>query len=45
MKSKLIAFSDKEIELLLKEADIEERSFTETVRRIIDNYFKGKENK
>lgn len=42
MKLKLISFSDKEINLIEKEALEEERSFTETVRRIVDKHFEDR---
>jgi len=44
MIRKIISFSNKEVELLEKESNEQELTFTETVRRIVDNYFKNKEN-
>ncbi len=44
MVKKLISFSDKEKELIEEEAKEKELTFTEALRRIIDNYFKYKEN-
>jgi hypothetical protein len=44
MIRKIISFSNKEVELLDKESNDQELTFTETVRRIVDKYFKDKEN-
>ena len=44
MIRKIISFSNKEAELLEKESNEQELTFTEIVRRIVDNYFKNKEN-
>jgi hypothetical protein len=44
MVRKIISFSNKEVELLEKESDEQELTFTETVRRIVDKHFKDKEN-
>lgn len=42
MVKKLISFSDKEKELIEQEAKEKELTFTEALRRIIDNYFLDK---
>jgi len=44
MVRKIISFSDKEVDFLDKESKDQELTFTETVRRIVDKYFKDKEN-
>jgi len=44
MIRKIISFSNKEVELLEKESNEKEITFTETVRRIVDKYFKDKQN-
>ncbi|MBD3260454.1 MAG: hypothetical protein GF334_02035 [Candidatus Altiarchaeales archaeon] len=44
MIKKLISFSDKEKEQIDQEAKEKELTFTEALRRIIDNYFQNKKN-
>jgi hypothetical protein len=39
MKIKLIAFSDQQIDQILKDSSEREISFTEMVRRIIDTHY------
>ena len=43
MKNKLISFSEIEYNLILEQSKKEERTFTATVRKIIDEFFKNKE--
>jgi len=43
MKKKLIYFSNIQVENIQKDADEKEVSFTEMVRRILDNYYDKRE--
>ena len=43
MKTKLIYFSDQQIERIQKDADEREISFTEMVRRILDRHYEDKD--
>jgi hypothetical protein len=45
MKNKLISFSDKQILNIQKDAKDKEISFTEMVKRIIDQFYEEKEKK
>ena len=45
MKNKLISFSEIEYNLILEQSKKEERTFTATVRKIVDDFFKNKEDK
>lgn len=42
MKPKLIRFSDRQVECITREAEEREISFTEMVRRILDQHYEGK---
>jgi hypothetical protein len=39
MKKKLISFTDEQVELIQREADDREISFTEMIRRILDAHY------
>jgi hypothetical protein len=43
MKAKLIYFSDQQVERVSRDADEREVSFTEMVRRILDQHYEKKE--
>ena len=45
MKNKLISISDQETQWIQEEADRREITFTEMVRRVIDDRYEKRENK